>query len=386
MIYKCKNCGSALRFDTETGKLKCDYCSSMFEPAEYDETLGKNDVPYETMEQKIYTCSACGAKLMINDVEAASFCAFCGQPTIVFDRVSKIRKPDIVLPFAITKEAAHEAIVKKTKGFFVPKEIKDVKPDVVRGIYIPYSYTDLDYHGKQVISGEVNSGKTSTTRYFYRECKAKFEALPVDLSVNFNDESAARLEPYPMESFVPFEPSYLSGFYADASDEKEENLKGKINTRAGDIFNEAVLETVHGASSKWCYNRSYETSINRIRYGMLPVWYFAYQLEEKTYTIMVNGYTGKVVGAVPVDKVKVGIASALIGVPLSVVASYGCSLVLGVMKFDDGDGFLSLLRVLVVVFGLLYGTVFAKMRKFIKSRKLTMESSIYRLAKNRQGV
>lgn len=38
--YNCKTCGAELYFDAATQKLKCEYCDSMFEPAEYDDVDG----------------------------------------------------------------------------------------------------------------------------------------------------------------------------------------------------------------------------------------------------------------------------------------------------------------------------------------------------------
>ncbi len=383
MIYKCRGCGSALRYDMLTGRLLCDSCGSTYDPADYDEVLDNESHSYETMEQKIYTCNACGAKLMINDVEAASFCAYCGQPTVVFDRVSTVRKPDIILPFKVAKEQAKELINKKLKGFFIPKDIKNIELDVVRGIYVPFSFSDLEYEDRQVIKGRVKSGKSSTTRYFYRHAKAKFSFLPVDQSVKFNDESAVKLEPFPQNEFVPFQASYLSGFYADAGDEAKENLEAKIKSRAGDVFNKKVEDTVR-AGNKVLYRNNRRVNIEKTRYGMLPVWFFAYKREKATYTIMVNGYTGKVVGAVPFDKAKVAVCTALILLPLCILlGTIGGFLFDAIYENSDNSNGLELVVAGIVA---IFGAATTKLNKFKKSRKLTMESSIFELAKDRQEV
>lgn len=383
MIYKCKGCGSALRYDMSTGKLLCDACGSTYEPQDYNEILDNESHSYETMEQKIYTCNACGARLMINDVEAASFCAYCGQPTIVFDRVSKMRKPDLILPFKITREQARDLINNKLKNVFVPKDIKNIELDVVRGIYVPFSFSDLTYEDRQVIRGRVKSGKSTVTKYFYRHGKAKFSFLPVDQSVKFDDESASKLEPFPKEMFVPFDAAYLSGFYADAGDENKEDLDAKIKCRAGEVFNEMMIDTVR-AQSRTLYRNNRNVDIEKTSYAMLPVWFFACKRPEATYTIMVNGYTGKVVGAVPFDKVKVGIISAVIGLPL--IALFGT---IGGFVFslaEDFEDSLDLLKLAGVGIVAVLGAAVAKLNKFKRSRKLTMESAIFELAKDRQEV
>ena len=123
MIYKCKNCGSAIQFDPTSGKLTCGSCGSSFAPEECDEILGKNE-QNNTIEQKIYCCSACGAELMINDVESATFCAFCGQPTIVFSRVSKVKKPDEIIPFFDHKGAGMESNFREIEGLFCAQTVQ----------------------------------------------------------------------------------------------------------------------------------------------------------------------------------------------------------------------------------------------------------------------
>lgn len=384
MIYKCKGCGSALKFDTELQKLKCDYCGETYEAADYDETLGRKLVPYETMEQKIYSCSACGAQLMINDVEAATYCAYCGQPTIVFDRVSQMRKPDLILPFKITREEARNSINEKLQGMFVPKEIRNIEPEVVRGVYIPFSFSDLDYEDKQLRSGKEGNGKNTTVKYFYRHCKARFSFLPVDRSVKFNDDSAARLEPFPGNKFKPFDASYLSGFYADCGDEEEGMLEAKIKARAGDVFNMMVEKTVKAKKQQIVQNNR-TVDIEKTVYGMLPVWFFACRREEGTYTIMVNGHTGKVVGAVPFDKVKVGICSALIGLPLCAILGTVCGYMFNAGLHLD-DGLDDAIKIVAVAIAFVAGAAARKYAAFKKSRKLTMESAIFELAKDRQEV
>jgi len=128
MIYKCKNCKAALRFDAARNCLLCDYCGEVYSSGqekvsiEIDRT-NKQQQEYEKINQEIiknnankdyqedslymncniYKCTSCGAELNINNVESSSFCAYCGQPTIMFSRVSKELKPKYIIPFKISK-------------------------------------------------------------------------------------------------------------------------------------------------------------------------------------------------------------------------------------------------------------------------------------------
>ena len=47
--YKCPACGGPLHFDPESQKLKCDFCGSVFEPAE---TMNR----YETRVEHGFPC------------------------------------------------------------------------------------------------------------------------------------------------------------------------------------------------------------------------------------------------------------------------------------------------------------------------------------------
>ncbi|MBE5880754.1 MAG: hypothetical protein E7289_00365 [Lachnospiraceae bacterium] len=102
MIYKCKNCSVALMFRPRSGMLECDACGSAFWASQFEETTEKK----EEIQMEYYSCTACGARIAVNDVEASTFCAYCGQPTVVFDRVSATKRPEYIIPFSVPKERA----------------------------------------------------------------------------------------------------------------------------------------------------------------------------------------------------------------------------------------------------------------------------------------
>lgn len=68
--------------------------------------------------------------------------------------------------------------------------------------------------------------------------------ITVDASRTLNDESSIRLEPYDMKDLKPFSAGYLSGFYADCSDEFMEIMKFKAVERAKKMFNKEIRETI----------------------------------------------------------------------------------------------------------------------------------------------
>lgn len=297
MIIKCTNCNGALKYDATIGKMKCEYCDATFEPKEVSAEIQEED----TMECNVLTCTSCGSELMINGVETATFCAYCGQPTIVFNRVSKMLKPKKIIPFSVTKQQAVDSIRKRfQRGYFIPKEIKNFEVERVTGIYIPYWLYDVTYYDKQMLRGK--SGKHYHN--YVREARSFFKNVTVDASSNFCNESSQRLEPFDMNGVVEFEEGYLSGFYADRYDQNSDDLRRLAVRRCGELFDEEVIKSI-SATNITVTKSDPQSEINNQVYAMLPAWFMTLRYENRPYTMLVNGQTGKVVGAVPIQKNKV---------------------------------------------------------------------------------
>jgi DNA-directed RNA polymerase subunit RPC12/RpoP len=133
MILSCKNCGARIVYNPGTGRLQCEYCDSSFDISEYnikddykeeapvhESKIYGGDINSDNMECMIYRCSACGAEISVNGVEASTFCVYCGSPNVIFSRVARLKKPQKILPFYLTKQHAEHLIRKKiNSGFFI---------------------------------------------------------------------------------------------------------------------------------------------------------------------------------------------------------------------------------------------------------------------------
>ena len=179
--YQCPNCGGALHFDGQLGKLYCDFCDSSFEPAEveriYAERQQKADAkaqaeskpkhaapetPQPTTRRKIdvddpvqaylqystldeehlraYNCSSCGAQLLVDEVTAVTSCPYCGNNAVLPGQLSDVLKPDYVIPFVKSKDDAIKALHDYYDG-------KRLLPDAftsenhleeIQGVYVPF--------------------------------------------------------------------------------------------------------------------------------------------------------------------------------------------------------------------------------------------------------
>lgn len=360
MIIRCPNCGAVLTYDPIVKQMSCESCCSFFDLSQFrvpkecmaDEiTFEKEDTndAENTFETEIYHCTSCGARLWINQVEAATFCAYCNQPTICFERIGKQKRPDKIIPFIISKKQAQHIVEERLQeGSFVPREIKNAKTEQIRGIYIPFTIFDLFYESRDVYCGEVHTkNEDSRVSYYYREGGSEFRNLTVDSSVQLNDNSSRRLEPYYVNDLREFDPSYLSGFYADCSDEDIISLRHTAKVRAKDMYDTEMRKTIEAGNVELMRSSPHATILNE-RTALFPAWFFVYYYKGTRYTLMVNGQTGKVVGTVATDKKKLILFSIIILLTLCTVCG-GVASMLPQIPLEDSFPIIPIFIVLSMI-------------------------------------
>ena len=397
MIRSCKNCAGKLIYDVNKNGLYCESCGSVFDVSEYgtSEDFVDNEIVdsfKDLMDCNIYQCNSCGAEISINDTEASTFCIYCGNPAIVFSRVAKLKKPEIIVPFEVSKERALEIVRKHINtGFFIPKDIKNFKPELLRGIYIPYYVTNVEYDVSAILSAVQSSGKHSHTYYFLRSAFASMPWITTDASTTLSDGSSQRLEPYNLRRAVEFDEDYLVGFYSDMSDVKEKDAISVAKERAKAIVDEELLKSVKGSKKKIVESRETAEVYEKPVTAMLPAWFLTFRYKNKPYTIIVNGQTGKVVGGLPWNKpLFVGVLAAAI-----ILFSVACVALLNVMlpaifsssghhrsSGSNNNGNFIVLIVAGAVYSIIAGVNYIK--KTMKSISRTSASTLNQFVGKRQ--
>ncbi len=128
IAYKCPCCGAPLTYSSTANQLECASCGNGYDieaieamhPAEGGsvqfalptDTFQTNDAG----EMQAYVCKSCGAELMTEETTTATECPYCGSPTILPDRIEGGVKPELVIPFTVTKEQAQQAFNGYFKG------------------------------------------------------------------------------------------------------------------------------------------------------------------------------------------------------------------------------------------------------------------------------
>ena len=384
MAVLCRNCAGRLIFNPASQKLECATCGSSFRPEDVED---KNaDLQSKYYDTRVYTCSHCGAQVVTSDTESSTFCVYCGNPAIVFDRVSKEYRPDGLVPFQITKEQAIKYIrLRFLKNPIVPKEIKEkCVPENLRGIYIPYWIVNADYTEADYIRGEVKRGKSKEIKYYSRAGNVKFKNIPIDGSNILNDDISRKLEPFYLEDAREFDEDYLNGFYSNTSDLDYFDLRASTAYRCHKLFEDEVVKSVKAQNVKVLDSVYWADIQDDPVYMMMPVWFFTFKFEGKPYTVLVNGQTGKVVGTMPWQKKKVyTIAISVFALVLGLSAFLVWA---SLNKFLGLTSFYTQGSAAILCGGSLF---FAKglfgIKRILNNLKLTQSEAIFKFVKKRQG-
>lgn len=357
VAYKCPNCGGPLEFKPGASQVVCPYCDTQLDVAQVEalfarqqeraaaaqeakeerwntEMAGKEWSTEEAAILKAFTCSACGAEIVCDENTLATECCYCGNPTMMPNRFSGMLKPDYVIPFQKTKEDAVAALKEFYKGkrllpgaFTANNRVEDIQP-----MYVPFWLFDSTVHASADFKGEDdNVMETSDeiiteTRVFQciRSGRMSFHKIPVDGSSKMDDTYMESIEPFDYSQMVPFSPAYLTGFLADKYDVDAEASVPRADERVERSAVGVLEETVMGYDRKILQDSVVRKDEDQVSYALAPVWILTTRYQDKPYTFMMNGQTGKMVGTLPYDNQKslmyMGAAAAILTPVLYFVA------------------------------------------------------------------
>ena len=353
--YQCPSCRGPLRFDSETGVLQCDYCGSSFTAqqveafyaakqetadgkAQSQNTQATHEGTIEGAQEKAaasktnpvedyvnraewntdehegmqsYNCSSCGAQLMVDSTTAVTSCPYCGNPTVMPGTLSDVVKPDLVIPFKVSKE---EAIQKLTEYYagkpLLPKGFADKnKLEHIQGVYVPFWLYDAQAQGSATFA--ATKSRTFTTgretvreedHYeVYRAGDVSFDRVPVDASSKMPDAHMDAIEPYDYSGLESFSTGYLPGYLAERYDLDANACWDRAESRTKQSTVDALRSTVGGYETVSATNSNINVHQEKASYALLPVWMLHTKSDGKDYLFAVNGQQGKIAGDLPVS-------------------------------------------------------------------------------------
>lgn len=326
--YKCPNCGAGLPFHEDSQKMVCTYCNSTFDledvisfhdkaAEEERETIDwdvSSQQPWSQEEAdalRTFTCQSCAGELVTDGVTAATFCPYCGNPTVLPGRLSGGLRPDAVIPFKLGRDDAKAAFLRLCRGKpLLPKFFRQEQQiEKITGMYVPFWLYDCgsDFYGsyratrvRHWSDAQFNYTKTS---YYHlvRRASADFSGIPMDGSSKMDDALMESIEPFDYSQLVDFETAYLSGFLADRYDVASDEGEGRIRQRVSVSMEDLLSPSFMGYTSVIPKVKKINIHHSKAKYVLLPVWMLTAKYKGKTYTFAMNGQTGRMTGTLPTD-------------------------------------------------------------------------------------
>lgn len=404
--YICPNCGGPVHFDATSGRVKCDYCDSIFTIEEvkkyYEEknrkakeaagevekssaepgaeALGASAPNVETAagdgwggdasKLKVYHCGNCGAELITDETTAATTCPYCGNPTVIPGQFSVGRRPDYVIPFACEKEQALQKLQEYYKGkkllpksFTSGNHLKEIK-----GVYVPYWLfsgsvdADMTFEcGKSTTTREGDFDVTRTRLYrVHRAGTMIFEKIPCDASSSMPDDLMDSVEPYDYKSLRKFELEYLPGFLANKYDVEQKAVQRKADERAAATACDELKSSISGYDRIDEKSRSTKIRRGRTDYALMPVWLLYTKWNDQDFLFAMNGQTQKMTGNLPIAPGKA--AAWFAGVSAVVFAFLAAVMFLMTDSGSSGTSLLVSLVLALIVGGITVGIMAGQMK------------------------
>lgn len=329
-VMKCPSCGANMIYEAESGMLYCEHCGTRQEIA----ADGSEEQAFEKLlaedngwagESHVFLCRNCGAREVLDKNEIAKECPFCGTTNIVQSEELPGLRPNAVVPFRISNEAAASGVRKWiNKRIFSPGKFRrSAKPEKIKAVYMPSftfdSRTESYYTaklGKYYYVTRYRNGRSVNERrirYFYVSGvhNSAFDDVLVQASEAIDRKSLNKLEPFDTENSREYKQEYLSGFTATQ------------NTKSGPQCWEEAKEII-GARlqseilSKYTYDEIAFFNVKTqyfdmtYKYVLIPVYVGHCNWRAKLYNFFVNGFNGKVYGKAPISPLKVGALTVVI--------------------------------------------------------------------------
>ena len=227
--------------------------------------------------------------------------------------------------------AAIKALKKHYQGkFFLPKCFtQENHVQKIQGIYVPFwmfdgvAEGDVHYKATRSHTYETKEEKVTETNHYdvYRAGSVAFEKVPVDASSKLPDNHMDSIEPYNYKELKPFSTAYLPGFLADKFDVTVEQCRQRADQRCEGTFLSSLRSTIKHYDSCTLTECHVHLKRGQVHYALLPVWVLNTKWHGKDFLFAMNGQTGRLVGDLPINWLKVLGVFAAIAIPLALLGS-----------------------------------------------------------------
>jgi DNA-directed RNA polymerase subunit RPC12/RpoP len=339
--FPCGGCGARVEYVPGTALLRCPYCGheqQLVAPVRevqehsYAELAGLPRKPVARLGAHVFVCQKCGATTQSDAL--ADQCQFCGSPLVAEPGLDDQIAPEAVLPLALDRDGVRKALRQWVSSrWFAPGRLKKVtEAESTRGTYLPHwtfdTHTESDYDGQrgehywvtETYTVTVDGKPQTQTRQVQR---TRWHAAHGTVARDFDDvlvvatgqvppKQLEEMGPWPLKSVVPFRADYLAGHQALRYDVEPE---AALETAKSEMAPQIAADCRQDIGGDEQRVHSVDTRYFDITYKLvlLPIWIACYLYAGRSWQVLINAQTGKVVGERPYSAPKI-VATVLAGI------------------------------------------------------------------------
>ncbi len=341
--FSCPACGGEAQWNPGKQALVCPYCGTT-SPAqvelsatgeeviqEHDLVAALRSIPDERrgwQAQKTQVrCQQCNAISVFDPSRVGQRCDFCGSSALVpYEEIKEALRPESLLPMKLGEQQVRDNIRQwyRTR-WFAPNRLKTkALTDTVRGAYVPYWTFDAQVHADWTAESGYYYYETET----YTDANGKTQTRQVQkirwvpssgsLDHFFDDELVPasrgvqpdllrRVEPFPTQDLVGYNPGFLSGWVVERYQldlvSAAQNSRAQMDAKLRSMCASQVPGDTH-RNLEICARYSGQT----FKHILVPIWLLSYDYGRRAFQVVINAYTGAIAGKYPKSWVKITLA------------------------------------------------------------------------------
>ena len=328
-LVRCPGCGGTIgvKFDPKTATLDCPFCGlssklpapedgAVAQELDFNSALQRANVNWGKLK-KLVVCTNCGGQALYDAEQITGACPYCGSTSVApAAENEQIMAPNAVIPFAISREKAHECFTNfMRRSRCVYKEAYNCKLENLTPVYLPF--WTYDAYTVSTYIATSSSQAPEGVNYYKGEWHQYCDDVIIYASSKIHHPFIQQLQEFDYERAVPYSPEYLAGIPAE-----------RYTVGLNEGWARAIRKIDHDLrkaiekNKTICYVSRMTTNYYNVkfRYMLAPMYFGTYTFRKKTYQVAINGQTGKTLFHVPRYLLQMIIIAVIAG--LLVLAAY----------------------------------------------------------------
>jgi DNA-directed RNA polymerase subunit RPC12/RpoP len=309
--FTCPKCGGRRVYAPDGVSLVCEFCQRQ-ESLASGRLAGEQDffAAMATLRghraptlMQTFRCNGCGAEFVLPPGMATAACSFCDSLHVAaLESCRELLAPDGIIPMAFGPDEA----ARRMAEWAAKNRLELAEPLQPRGLFLPVWTFDMS--GQIPWNGKVRRNKRLVP------VSGTVQAACDDLCLPASASAAALLEKtlgeYSLSTAAAYDPRFLAGWPARVQEGVLSDAALEARRRTVERAR-SLIRAEYGLVQDLSYSTAGVT-IHSYKLVLVPVWLAAYELDGRSYNVLVNGLLGSVHGDLPARKLY-GFLGGLLG-------------------------------------------------------------------------